>query len=304
MNIFKELRYELPSGYDLSAQVPRNTIMAAIISLIAILAMAIILSVLVRKRQKGSGFGIIVGVALYMIFFYFASNSIANIIFGTVLKNYIEVKAVLVTVIALVTTLVPMFGRLLVMKMMAKNMNKAADAFTVGMGIMLTEGFLYVVDLFMVIVSCNTINKTGIETLLSSAESQEEFTQTLESIFEMINYRASDFLYIGIAAMALMVFHVAVTAILFAVYQNKESKGWYVFSFAAYFVIQLFNSMANYEVVSSLTKVLVTIAVVVIVTFFALRIYKIYYKKEEFGEQKKAEAAKKKMPKFDNLSKL
>lgn len=171
MNILRDLQYELPADFDLSAQVPRNTIMGAIIGIIAILAMAIILTVYIRKRQKGGIFDIIVGVAVYMIFFYFASNTVANLLFGTILKSFVDVKPVLITVIALTTTLVPMFGRLLSLKLMGKNMNTAADAYTVGMGIMLTEGFLYMVDLLMVIVSCNTINKMGLESILSNATS-------------------------------------------------------------------------------------------------------------------------------------
>ena len=74
MNILRDLQYELPADFDLSAQVPRNTIMGAIIGIVAILAMAIILTVYIRKRQKGGIFDIIVGVAVYMIFFYFAST--------------------------------------------------------------------------------------------------------------------------------------------------------------------------------------------------------------------------------------
>lgn len=80
MNILRDLQYELPADFDLSAQVPRNTIMGAIIGIVAILAMAIILTVYIRKRQKGGIFDIIVGVAVYMIFFYFASNTVANLL--------------------------------------------------------------------------------------------------------------------------------------------------------------------------------------------------------------------------------
>ena len=97
MNILRDLQYELPADFDLSAQVPRNTIMGAIIGIVAILAMAIILTVYIRKRQKGGIFDIIVGVAVYMIFFYFASNTVANLLFGTILKSFVAVKPVLIT---------------------------------------------------------------------------------------------------------------------------------------------------------------------------------------------------------------
>ena len=304
MNILRDLQYELPADFDLSAQVPRNTIMGAIIGIIAILAMAIILTVYIRKRQKGGIFDIIVGVAVYMIFFYFASNTVANLLFGTILKSFVDVKPVLITVIALTTTLVPMFGRLLSLKLMGKNMNTAADAYTVGMGIMLTEGFLYMVDLLMVIVSCNTINKMGLESILSNATSQDEFTSTLTSLTEMINYRASDFIYMSVIAIALMVFHVGVTSLIFAAYQKKEGKRLYIFSFATYFIIQLIGAMANYDVIPDGAKALITALVAALVAYIGLKVYNIHYKNEELREKARIEKENTKMPKFDNLSKL
>ena len=304
MNILRDLQYELPADFDLSAQVPRNTIMGAIIGIIAILAMAIILTVYIRKRQKGGIFDIIVGVAVYMIFFYFVTNTVANLLFGTILKSFVDVKPVLITVIALTTTLVPMFGRLLSLKLMGKNMNTAADAYTVGMGIMLTEGFLYMVDLLMVIVSCNTINKMGLESILSNATSQDEFTSTLTSLTEMINYRASDFLYMSVIAIALMVFHVGVTSLIFAAYQKKEGKRLYIFSFVTYFIIQLIGAMANYDVIPDGAKALITALVAALVAYIGLKVYNIHYKNEEPREKARIEKENTKMPKFDNLSKL
>lgn len=304
MNILRDLQYELPADFNLSAQVPRNTIMGAIIGIVAILAMAIILTVYIRKRQKGGIFDIIVGVAVYMIFFYFASNTVANLLFGTILKSFVDVKPVLITVIALTTTLVPMFGRLLSLKLMGKNMNTAADAYTVGMGIMLTEGFLYMVDLLMVIVSCNTINKMGLESILSNATSQDEFTSTLTSLTEMINYRASDFIYMSVIAIALMVFHVGVTSLIFAAYQKKEGKRLYIFSFATYFIIQLIGAMANYDVIPDGAKALITALVAALVAYIGLKVYNIHYKNEEPREKARIEKENTKMPKFDNLSKL
>ena len=304
MNILRDLQYELPADFDLSAQVPRNTIMGAIIGIIAILAMAIILTVYIRKRQKGGIFDIIVGVAVYIIFFYFVTNTVANLLFGTILKSFVDVKPVLITVIALTTTLVPMFGRLLSLKLMGKNMNTAADAYTVGMGIMLTEGFLYMVDLLMVIVSCNTINKMGLESILSNATSQDEFTSTLTSLTEMLNYRASDFIYMSVIAIALMVFHVGVTSLIFAAYQKKEGKRLYIFSFATYFIIQLIGAMANYDVIPDGAKALITALVAALVAYIGLKVYNIHYKNEEPREKARIEKENTKMPKFDNLSKL
>lgn len=313
MNILRDLQYELPADFDLSAQVPRNTIMGAIIGIVAILAMAIILTVYIRKRQKGGIFDIIVGVAVYMIFFYFASGVVADIIYAIfriiVVKlsfpdSFVNAVPIRIVIIAFTTTLVPMFGRLLSLKLMGKNMNTAADAYTVGMGIMLTEGFLYMANLLMVIVSCNTINKMGLESILSNATSQDEFTSTLTSLTEMINYRASDFLYMSVIAIALMVFHVGVTSLIFAAYQKKEGERLYIFSFVTYFIIQLIGAMANYDVIPEGAKALITALVAALVAYIGLKVYNIHYKNEEPREKARIEKENTKMPKFDNLSKL
>ena len=313
MNILRDLQYELPADFDLSAQVPRNTIMGAIIGIVAILAMAIILTVYIRKHQKGGIFDIIVGVAVYMIFFYFASGVVADIIYAIfriiVVKlsfpdSFVNAVPIRIVIIAFTTTLVPMFGRLLSLKLMGKNMNTAADAYTVGMGIMLTEGFLYMANLLMVIVSCNTINKMGLESILSNATSQDEFTSTLTSLTEMINYRASDFLYMSVIAIALMVFHVGVTSLIFAAYQKKEGERLYIFSFVTYFIIQLIGAMANYDVIPEGAKALITALVAALVAYIGLKVYNIHYKNEEPREKARIEKENTKMPKFDNLSKL
>lgn len=313
MNILRDLQYELPADFDLSAQVPRNTIMGAIIGIIAILAMAIILTVYIRKRQKGGIFDIIVGVAVYMIFFYFASGVVADIIYAifrmiavklSFPDSFVNAVPIRIVIIALTTTLVPMFGRLLSLKLMGKNMNTAADAYTVGMGIMLTEGFLYMVNLLMVMVSCNTINKMGLESILSNATSQDEFTSTLTSLTEMINYRASDFIYMSVIAIALMVFHVGVTSLIFAAYQKKEGERLYIFSFVTYFIIQLIGAMANYDVIPVGAKALITALVAALVAYIGLKVYNIHYKNEEPREKARIEKENTKMPKFDNLSKL
>lgn len=313
MNILRDLQYELPADFDLSAQVPRNTIMGAIIGIVAILAMAIILTVYIRKRQKGGIFDIIVGVAVYMIFFYFASSVVANTIYAifrmiavklSFPDSFVYAVPIRIVIIAITTTLVPMFGRLLSLKLMGKNMNTAADAYTVGMGIMLTEGFLYMVDLLMVIVSCNTINKMGLESILSNATSQVEFTSTLTSLTEMINRRASDFIYMSVIAIALMVFHVGVTSLIFAAYQKKEGERLYIFSFVTYFIIQLIGVMANYDVIPVGAKALITALVAALVAYIGLKVYNIHYKNEEPREKARIEKENTKMPKFDNLSKL
>lgn len=313
MNILRDLQYELPADFDLSAQVPRNTIMGAIIGIVAILAMAIILTVYIRKRQKGGIFDIIVGVAVYMIFFYFASGVVADIIYAIfriiVVKlsfpdSFVNAVPIRIVIIAFTTTLVPMFGRLLSLKLMGKNMNTAADAYTVGMGIMLTEGFLYMANLLMVIVSCNTINKMGLESILSNATSQDEFTSTLTSLTEMINYRASDFIYMSVIAIALMVFHVGVTSLIFAAYQKKEGERLYIFSFVTYFIIQLIGAMANYDVIPVGAKALITALVAALVAYIGLKVYNIHYKNEEPREKARIKKENTKMPKFDNLSKL
>lgn len=301
--ISSELKFKLPEGYDLSSTVPRSTIVTAIIGMLAILAAGIILFMWVRKRERINGFGFFGGIATYMTFYYLGVSVVANLIIKYMGSNYVSIL-----VLALTASAIPILGRLLTMKMFSYKMNKVADSISFGVGIMASEGLVSAINLLMVYVSANTVNKTGVEELLSSAETQEEFDGILKSIFEIIEYKPAVIAGLAVSAIACMVFHIAVSIPLFASYQQKVNKGFYGFCIGTYFAIRLFIYMAGSGFINVILNMVLVVAGSALFTVTSLRIYKIFYKDEEKDKPKKdagkGEPGKKKIPRFENLSKL
>lgn len=301
--ISSELKFEIPEGYDIGSTVPRSTIMTAIIGMLVILAAGIILFMWLRKRERINGFGFFGGVATYMTFYYLGVSVVANLIVKFMGSSYISIL-----VLALTAAAVPILGRMLTMKMFSYKMNKVADSLSFGAGIMASEGLVSAINLLMVYISANTVNKTGVEQLLSSAETQEEFDSVLQSIFEIIEYKPAVIIGLAVSAIACMVFHIAVSVPLLAAYQEKISKGFYAFCIGTYFAIRLFIYMAGSGFLPVILNMVLVVGGSALFAVTAFRIYKIFYKDEEKDAPKKgrgpSEPGKKKIPRFENLSKL
>lgn len=301
--ISSELKFEIPEGYDIGSTVPRSTIMTAIIGMLVIIAAAAVIFMWVRKRERVNGFGFFGGIATYMTFYYLGVSVVANLIIKFMGSSYISIL-----VLALTASAIPILGRMLTMKMFSYKMNKVADSVSFGVGIMASEGLVSAINLLMVYISANTVNKTGVEQLLSSAETQEEFDSILQSIFEIIEYKPAVIIGLAVSAIACMVFHIAVSVPLFAAYQQKVSKGFYAFCIGTYFAIRLFIYMAGSGFLNIILNMVLVVAGSALFAVTSIRIYKIFYKDEEKDAPKKSggsgEPGKKKIPRFENLSKL
>lgn len=302
--IGSEIKFDIPEGFtaeDLSRTVPRSTIMCAIIGLLVIFAAGIIMFFWMRKRRRVSGFGFFGGIATYMTFYYLAVNAVAGLIVRFIGSSYMAVL-----VLALAASALPILGRLLTMKMFSYKMNKVGDALSFGVGIMAAEGLVSAVNLFMVYISANTVNKVGIEELLSDAATQEEFNELWRSVFEIINYSPMVMIGLVVSALSCMVFHIAVSVPLFAAYQQRISKGFYTFCIGTYFAIRLFIYMTSAKYLNEVLGMFLAAAGSALFAVTAVRIYKMFYKDEEKDEPKKGNGgpAKKKIPRFENLSKL
>lgn len=300
--ISSELQFQVPEGYDLADTVPRSTIMTAIIGMLVILAAGIVLFLWVRKRQKINGFGFFGGIATYMTFYYLGVSVIANLIVNFMGSSYLSVL-----VLALTAAAVPILGRLLTMKMFSVKMNRSADALSFGVGIMASECLVSAINLFMVYISANTVNKTGIEQILADAETQEQFEQVLKSVFEIIEYKPMVLVGLTVNAIACMIFHIAVSVPLFAAYQQKISKGFYTFCIGTYFAIRLFIYMTGAGFLNEILGMVLVAGGSALFAATSMRIYKTFYQDEEKDEPKKSGGGapgKKKIPRFENLSKL
>ena len=71
--------------------------------------------------------------------------------------------------------------------------------------------------------------------------------------------------------------------------------------------MQLFKYMAGYGMINNIVEVIANVIIVGIFSFLVIRMYREFYKDEEFTYQKQKkeeEEKKKKIPRFENLNKL
>lgn len=299
--INQDIKFELPDGFDISRTVPRSTIMCAIIAMLVVLAVGVMLFFWIKKRERVNGFGFFGGIATYMTFYYLGVSVIANLIVRFLGTSYLTLL-----LLALVAAGLPMLGRVLAMKMFAYKMNKVADSLSFGVGIMASEGLMSIVNFFMIYISANTVNKVGVEQLLADAATQEEFNDMIASVLDIIDYEPVVIIGLVVTGISCMVFHLASSVPLFAAYQGKLSKGFYVFTAGTYFAMRLFMYMTSARFLNQIFGMILVALGAALFTVTSVRIYKTCYKDEEKdGPQKKGgEPAKKKIPRFENLSKL
>ncbi len=281
------------------AYVPKVSLMMTIISMIAILIAMVLIIVFVRKRQKGAVSGFFGGMATYLVFNYFAVNTLTNLT-AMVIKN----KVLISITAGIIAGLVIVFGRLLTTKAFYIRYKTIADILAFGVGIMAVKAIVAAIPFFTTFIACSTLDSSGVEALLSTEMSADDITAMLKTVEEMVNYNYLELAMTAFTAIITMIYFVALTVPLLAAYQNKVKKLWYGISTFATAVIMMFYYMYVVGVLNGMSQLILTALVAVPMIYLCIKMYSIHYKSEEYKEQQKAANAAKKMPKFDNLSKL
>lgn len=306
-------------GYNMAAKAPNVNIIFGIIGLILLFAAIIAVIVVVKKKHFGSGFGLMGGIATYLVFNYFTVSVIATLLFTYPLKNYVEKvgstsritsTGIFVLVYTLLGSIIPIIGRLISNKSFAYRIKTFGQNFSFGQGIACTQAVFTMSTLFQMVASMTIINRSGLETLVSGAATQEDANAMLDSATELINYKTSALVVLIIVALLLIVYQLAITVPMFALHQKKINSGWYGMIFGSYIAVEAFQYMCERKVINEIVQFILTLIVVVVVTYFSYDIYKKFYKSEERDLEKEKEernkkiAEIKKMPKFGNLSDL
>lgn len=295
--------------YILNATVSRTAATVAIVSMLLVFTALVVFIVLIRKKQKGPMFGIFGGAATYLIFYYFASNTIVNLLFMIpVLKANVEVKALVIPISAVINALIPVLGRILTMKVFAFRCTKVGDQLSFGIGIMATEAVVVIANLFLNIIVYTSLAKTGIAEMLSGAETQEAYLEMAKEVDDMLSYDPMLFFLQAIRTISYMIFHVALTIPLFAAFQNKVSKAWYAGSFGAYLVLNVLRFLRSYGILPETVEAVITMLFTAAFSYVVYVMYKKLYKDEERAGRKEepvkngsiSGAAKKRMPKYIN----
>ena len=138
-SVTQAISYE---GYDMTAKVSNGKIAAGIIGIVVILAFVIATIILIRKKQKGNGFGILGGVITYISFNYFAPSLLINLIFVySPIKKYadsankvIVSTAAFIIVYTLSTAFLAVLGRMLANRVFAYRLKSFGEGFSFGQG--------------------------------------------------------------------------------------------------------------------------------------------------------------------------
>lgn len=322
------------SAYNMAATVPTSRLVFTIIGLVLLFAAIIAVVVLVTRKQKGNGFGILGGIATYLVFFYFTISIVITVLFSfTPLKKYvlkgddgtttITSTAVFVLVYTLVTALIPIAGRWMSNKAFGYRMTSFGQNLSFGLGIACTQAVFTMSTLFQMCASMVIINRSGLETLVSGIILKNENGQymvtegmtakaysTLDTAMDLINFKTSAILLLSIVAILILIYQVAITVPLYAAHQKKIPMGWYGMVYGTYILIQGAQYLAERKVINEFAQFGIVLVVVAATTYFCYKQYMKFYKSEERDIKKEKEEMRKKLqgtkkiPRFENLSNL
>lgn len=319
--VTESISYE---AYDLTAKVAGSKVVIGIIGIVLLFAAIIFAILLIRKKHKGSGLGILGGIATYLIFYYFAVSVAAALLFTySPLKTYVgkvngrsEITStgVYILVYMMITTLLPVLGRWACNKTFTYKLNTFGQNFAFGQGIACTQAVFTISTLFQMVASMIIINRGGIETVLSGVTTQADADAMYNNVMDLINYKTESMVFLVLVALLLVVYQLAITVPFYALYQKKLKGQWYLAIIGSYLVIQALQYMNDREIIPTFVQFVITLAVVASTVYLCIKLYVKLYKSEERDVKKDKEEAlkkklaqsqsQKKMPRFGDLSKL
>ncbi len=303
--INSEISFDIPEGYSLDAVVPSSSFYTVIFGLTVVFAIFLMGIIVLRKRHKFPMFGFFGGISIYLIFAYFAVRSLVEILFAfPPFEFFQDSDLAKVIIYSIMASIYIFLGRWISYKVFSYRKQTFAEGISYGVGMFSAEALFSMINFFMISSTCMMINSEGIETIVSSAKTQEEFTQLIDTLFIVINYTTEDYVGFIAGTLAFMIFHLAITVPMFATYQNKIDKKWYLFVIGAYTALEFVFYLGAKDMIHYIVTIVGYAVVVGIVCFVSLKIYRNNYESEEVLVQNKNIQNKKKMPKFNNVSKL
>ncbi len=303
--------FTLPTGYDYSAQIPKVTLMFQIMSAVILLVAIIAMFIYVNRKHKMALFSVMGGIALYVIFYYYAPNILNLIYLIPMMKPMANSVPFNILYVGIFSSLIALGGRLLSMKLYDRLGNNASTALSVGYGLAGAMAVYVALNCFFDFINCSFIDANGFEEAIwataGSVDNQEAFEKLVKDLFQYVADGPSLYAFQLLEYLFLVIYHFAMSIILLSAYTNKETKNWYFFAFGTYAVILMGRYLRVMAVAPGIVSVLISGAVTALTGFFAWRLYKFYYKDEQRDweeENRMKNPPKKKMPKFDNLSNL
>lgn len=293
----------LPDTIQLTDTAGSSAMPITIVSLVAVILAAALIIFAVWRRHKGTAAMVVGGIATYVVFYLIGGGRIANFILNMLPSGVSSNKGIKILIGAIVTSGFAVLGRILVLRLYQNKLGKLSASTGIGVGLVVMEGLVSIVNYFSYMIFYSTLNKSGWETFIADSSTQK----MLDAYVNMYEFEPGLHLAILGWTVVMMVTHIAVSVPLLAAYKSKVSKGWYAICLAYFFILEC----GYYSFVLDAMKVGVWMGMSFVATaFFALfcfRMYKKYYADEAFSHIREKEEeiqSSKKMPRFNNLSKL
>ncbi len=296
------LASNIPEGYEylLDQKMPITSIVYPIVCAVLILVIAVFLTILVKRQHKIYGLCTFAGVSIFMLFNYFLVMILTMFIPSA---N----KVVFYIIAALMSTLVPFMGRLIVIKAFSRQHNTMAAHMSYGVGIMDMKAFVSIINFIIPISNYYQLEKYGVEYFFTSEEEVEVTLQRAENFAEIFGYNYSHYMLVAIVAICVAIYSLAVTVPIYAAFKGKKSKVWYAFAFGMGFIITLAECLFN----NNIFVIPSIIAMIATTTATAVICYKLYKtmsyedeEQEESANENISGIAKTRIPKFKDLDKL
>lgn len=293
----------IPKGYEylLDKKMPFTALLYSVVAILLLIAVMVIVSIIVRKKEKGNFITLFSGVSIFMLFNYFLSAIISAFIPSNNMALYLILTA-------LISSFLPFMGRLIIIKLFSRQYTGLKDHLGYGLGIMdmkaLTTALVFVAP----IANYIQINSYGVANFFPADLEAEAAMLRVENLLEMLKYDYSQCMLMALISIGMMFHYLAISLPIYAAYTGKKSKGWFAFALGSSFLVALGDVMYNNNVLA-IPGIILVIIVAGVNVYFAIKLYK---ELEDSDEEESSQSssgdisryAHTKIPKFNDLDKL
>lgn len=293
---------KLPEGYEyLANETPSITMLTyPIAAILVVVFIAAVLTVIIGKKHKIIPLCTFAGVSIFMLFNFFIVMLLTMLIPSNIPALYIVLSA-------LMSTFVPFMGRMIVIKAFSRQQNTFSSHISYGVGIMDMKAVVSLLTFIIPITNYTQLSKYGTEYFFDVEETAEMALARAENFSDILNYDYSQYMFVMLIVIAVMIYNISISVPLYAAYNNKKSKSWYGFAFGMGFLVNLAECMYNNEIFV-IPAVIFMIIVAIATAVVSFKLYKtLDFSQEEITVVQKDDIAKNahvKIPKFKDLDKL
>ena len=293
---------KLPEGFEnLAKETPSITMLTfPIAAMLVVILLAVILTVIIAKKHKPVPICTFAGVSIFMLFNFFLVMILTMFIPRTSIALYIILSA-------LMSTLVPFMGRMIVIKVFSRQQNTFCSHISYGVGIMDMKALVSLLTFLIPITNYHQLNKYGLEYFFTAEDTAEMALARAENFRDILSYDYSQYMFVMLMVIGVMLYSVSVSVPLYAAFTGQKGKSWYGFAFGMGFLVNVAECLYNNEMFV-IPAVIFMLVVAIATAVISFKLYKtLDIEKEEKVVVQKEDIAKNahvRIPKFKDLDKL